>query len=72
MSDPRVWRCDRCGFQMIERHCKIICPNCGARWDCSDVTIWVADGEVEEPVTQAESEPSRPGAHPSTRCADRR
>lgn len=44
MSDLRVWQCDRCGFQMIERHCKVICPNCGARWDCSDVTIWVDDG----------------------------
>ncbi len=44
MSDLRVWQCDRCGFEMIERHCKVICPNCGARWDCSDVTIWVGDG----------------------------
>ena len=44
MSKKRVWRCDRCGFQMIQRHCKVICPNCGARWDCSDVTIWVGDG----------------------------
>lgn len=44
MSERRVWQCDRCGFQMVERHCKVICPNCGARWDCSDVTIWVDDG----------------------------
>lgn len=44
MSDLRTWRCDRCGFQMVERHCKVLCPNCGARWDCSDVTIWVGDG----------------------------
>ncbi len=44
MSNRRVWRCDRCGFEMVERHCKVICPNCGARWDCSDVTIWVGDG----------------------------
>ena len=45
MSEKRVWRCDCCGFQMVERRCKVICPNCGARWDCSDVTIWVGDGE---------------------------
>jgi exosome complex RNA-binding protein Csl4 len=32
--------CDRCGFEMIERHCKVVCPNCGARWDCSDLTIY--------------------------------
>ena len=44
MNEPRAWQCDRCGFQMVERHCKVICPNCGARWDCSDVTIWVGDG----------------------------
>lgn len=44
MSQKRIWACDRCGFQMVERHCKVICPNCGARWDCSDVTIWVGDG----------------------------
>ena len=43
MTGLRVWRCDRCGFEMIERHCKVLCPNCGARWDCSDVTIWVGD-----------------------------
>lgn len=46
MSEQRVWRCDRCGFEMIERHCKVICPNCGQRWDCSDVTIWVGDARL--------------------------
>ncbi len=46
MADLRVWRCDRCGYEMIERHCKVICPNCGARWDCSDVTIWVGDARA--------------------------
>ncbi len=33
--------CDRCGFEMIERNCKVICPNCGSRWDCSDLSIYV-------------------------------
>ncbi len=32
--------CDRCGFEMIERDCKVICPNCGSRLDCSDLTIY--------------------------------
>ncbi len=36
----RVYLCDRCGFEMIERHCKVICPNCGSRWDCSDLSIY--------------------------------
>jgi rubrerythrin len=36
----RVYLCDRCGFEMIERHCKVVCPNCGSRYDCSDLNIY--------------------------------
>ena len=32
--------CDRCGFEMFETNCKVICPNCGSRYDCSDLTIY--------------------------------
>ncbi len=32
--------CDRCGFEMAERNCKITCPNCGNRFDCSDLNIY--------------------------------
>ncbi len=32
--------CDRCGFEMYEANCKVICPNCGNRYDCSDLTIY--------------------------------
>ena len=28
--------CERCGEQMQERQCKILCPNCGHMRDCSD------------------------------------
>ena len=28
--------CDICGTRMLERKCKIICPNCGYTRDCSD------------------------------------
>lgn len=28
--------CDLCGAQMIERHCKLLCPACGYQRDCSD------------------------------------
>jgi rubrerythrin len=38
--ERRAYVCDRCGFEMIERHCKVVCPNCGARWDCSDLSIY--------------------------------
>lgn len=28
--------CDLCGARMLERHCKLVCPNCGFMRDCSD------------------------------------
>ncbi|MBI4540613.1 MAG: hypothetical protein HY704_14020 [Gemmatimonadetes bacterium] len=28
--------CERCGWAMYERHCKIVCPNCGYERDCTD------------------------------------
>jgi uncharacterized protein len=31
--------CDRCGSSMVEGDCKIICPNCGNRFDCSDLNV---------------------------------
>jgi len=32
--------CDRCGYEMYESNCKIICPNCGNRFDCSDLNLY--------------------------------
>ena len=32
--------CDRCGHEMRERNCKVTCPNCGNRFDCSDLNIY--------------------------------
>ncbi len=28
--------CKICNTEMYEKHCKLICPNCGFKWDCSD------------------------------------
>jgi len=28
--------CEICGQRMSERHCKIVCSNCGYTRDCSD------------------------------------
>jgi hypothetical protein len=28
--------CELCRTQMFGLHCKLICPNCGYRRDCSD------------------------------------
>lgn len=41
LSSARRYPCDRCGHEMIERSCKIICPNCGHRFDCSDLTLFL-------------------------------
>ena len=35
-----AYACDRCGSKMTERNCKITCPNCGHRFDCSDLNIY--------------------------------
>ncbi len=39
----RVYLCDRCGSRMFERNCKIECPNCGNRFDCSDLNLHFDD-----------------------------
>lgn len=36
----RVFLCDRCGFEMVEKNCKVVCKNCGNRFDCSDLNIY--------------------------------
>jgi uncharacterized protein len=36
----RVYICDRCGHEMYEKNCKVTCPNCGNRFDCSDLNIY--------------------------------
>jgi len=35
-----VYICDRCGHEMVEKNCKVTCPNCGNRFDCSDLNIY--------------------------------
>lgn len=35
-AQSQVYRCDVCGNEMGEIHCKIICPQCGYTRDCSD------------------------------------
>ena len=39
-SEQRKFICDRCAFEMLESSCKVICPNCGNRFDCSDLNIY--------------------------------
>ncbi len=39
-SKKQKFVCDRCGFEMVESNCKIICFNCGSRFDCSDLNIY--------------------------------
>ena len=38
--EKRKYICDRCGHEMYEKNCKVTCPNCGNRFDCSDLNIY--------------------------------
>jgi len=40
VGETRVYLCDRCGLEMAEKNCKVTCPNCGNRFDCSDLNIY--------------------------------
>jgi rubrerythrin len=39
-GEKHVYICDRCGHEMVEKNCKVTCPNCGNRFDCSDLNIY--------------------------------
>jgi rubrerythrin len=39
-NEKRLWICDRCGGEMREKNCKVTCPNCGNRFDCSDLNLY--------------------------------
>ena len=39
-NEKRLWICDKCGSEMHEKNCKVSCPNCGNRFDCSDLNIY--------------------------------
>lgn len=39
-NEKRVYICDRCGHEMVEMNCKVTCPNCGNRFDCSDLNLY--------------------------------
>lgn len=39
-EEVHIYNCDRCGSEMHERNCKVTCPNCGNRFDCSDLNLY--------------------------------
>jgi len=39
-KQKQVYVCDRCGSEMREKNCKVTCPNCGNRFDCSDLNLY--------------------------------
>lgn len=39
-EQKHIYLCDRCGHEMVEKNCKVTCPNCGNRFDCSDLNIY--------------------------------
>ena len=40
VQKKHVYICDHCGHKMVEKNCKVTCPNCGNRFDCSDLNIY--------------------------------
>jgi hypothetical protein len=36
VRQPAGEDCEICGTEMDGLHCKLVCPNCGYRRDCSD------------------------------------
>ncbi|MDP8939189.1 MAG: hypothetical protein M3N10_02650 [Actinomycetota bacterium] len=34
--EPSGEKCEICNSEMYGLHCKLVCPNCGYRRDCSD------------------------------------
>lgn len=54
----REYVCDLCGARMAAHACKVTCPNCGYRFDCSDLTL-----NFEEPVAQSASSKLPPADH---------
>ncbi len=36
----RIYLCDRCGCEMFEQNCQVVCPNCGYRLNCPDLTSY--------------------------------
>lgn len=40
LGEGQYWICDRCGNKMHEKNCKVTCPNCGNRFDCSDLNLY--------------------------------
>lgn len=40
--------CDICSNKMEERQCKLTCPNCGYKLDCSDLTLYVNGIWIDE------------------------
>lgn len=40
IGKDHIYLCDRCGHEMQEKNCKVTCPNCGNRFDCSDLNIY--------------------------------
>jgi rRNA maturation endonuclease Nob1 len=55
-----VWsqRCDRCGRAYESRQCKLVCTNCGARLDCSDLFIDWQQVQRTRRAIQARTQPA--------------
>lgn len=50
---PVVYECPLCGHRMEGYQCKLTCPNCGYREDCSDT---FTAGPIEAPEEEQDSQ----------------
>lgn len=54
--------CLRCGEPLLAVHCKIVCPRCGYREDCSDAVL--PGTRLDESPEEAALEPDKPRCLP--------
>ena len=54
--------CLRCGEPLLAMHCKIVCPRCGYREDCSDAVL--PETRPDESPKEAALEPEKPRGLP--------
>jgi len=48
MSGELIYVCEICQTVLDERHGEAVCPNCGRKLDCSDLSTLPANGRVDE------------------------
>jgi len=48
MDDRLLYVCEICQTVLDQRHGEAVCPNCGRKLDCSDLSLLPANGSLDE------------------------